>query len=120
MKSLRNLYKVHESGQIFELICFCPWMEHYFELEKELAITPEVKYVVFADKNGCRVRGVPVAKESFVGRKFMPESWRSLRDEELSLVTGIEGCMFVHSTGFIGGHKTGEGALRMAIKSLES
>lgn len=120
VKSLQNRYTVHESGQIFELITFCPWMEHFFELEKELQITPEVKYVIFKDKDSYRIRGVPLTKESFLGRKFMPESWRGLRDEELSQKTGIEGCVFVHSTGFISGHKTREGALQMAIKSLES
>ncbi len=30
--------------------------------------------------------------------------------------TGIPGCIFVHASGFIGGHKTEEGATMMALK----
>jgi hypothetical protein len=29
---------------------------------------------------------------------------------------GIEGCIFIHASGFIGGHATKEGAIAMAIK----
>ena len=31
---------------------------------------------------------------------------------------GIPGCVFVHASGFIGGHATFEGALEMARKAL--
>jgi uncharacterized UPF0160 family protein len=37
----------------------------------------------------------------------------------LDAVSGIEGCIFVHAGGFIGGNKTLEGAKAMAIKALE-
>jgi uncharacterized UPF0160 family protein len=30
-----------------------------------------------------------------------------------------EGAIFVHASGFIGGHKTREGAMAMAVRSLE-
>ncbi|KAK6016189.1 hypothetical protein OSTOST_13652, partial [Ostertagia ostertagi] len=49
----------------------------------------------------------------------LPKSWRGLRDAELSDVSGIPGCIFVHTTGFIGGNETLEGALSMARKALE-
>ncbi|CAJ0591667.1 unnamed protein product [Cylicocyclus nassatus] len=39
--------------------------------------------------------------------------------EELSNLCGIDGCIFVHVTGFIGGNKAFEGALAMAKKALE-
>lgn len=42
-----------------------------------------------------------------------------VRDEELSNIAGIDNCIFCHATGFIGGNKKREGALKMAIKSLE-
>lgn len=29
--------------------------------------------------------------------------WRGVRDEALSQVSGIDGCIFVHMSGFIGG-----------------
>ena len=46
--------------------------------------------------------------------------WRGLRDDELSRVSNIEGCVFVHASGFIGGNKTYEGALEMARRTLNS
>ena len=42
-----------------------------------------------------------------------------MRDAALDEVTGIEGGVFVHAAGFIGGNKTFEGALAMAVKALE-
>lgn len=41
-----------------------------------------------------------------------------MRDEELSTLIGIEGCVFVHNSGFIGGNKTQEGALEMARAAI--
>ena len=48
------------------------------------------------------------------------EEWRGIRDEELTLLSGIPGCIFVHATGFIGGNQTKEGALEMARKTLQN
>jgi len=50
----------------------------------------------------------------------LPIAWRGLSDNELIKVAGIDGCVFVHSSGFIGGNKTFDGALAMARKSLMS
>lgn len=41
---------------------------------------------------------------SFENRKSLPEPWCGIRDEILSELTGIPGCIFVHANGFIGGH----------------
>lgn len=43
-----------------------------------------------------------------------------MRDEVLSDVAGIKGCIFCHATGFIGGNCTRDGALEMALASLEA
>lgn len=43
-----------------------------------------------------------------------------MRDQDLSDLAGIKGCVFCHSTGFIGGNDTKEGALEMALKSLNA
>lgn len=50
---------------------------------------------------------------------FLPEKWAGLRDEELSDVSGIPDCVFLHSGRFIGGNKTEKGALAMASQALE-
>lgn len=73
-------------------------------------MTDEVKpfYVVYPDETAgaWRVQAVPVSSDSFESRKALPDAWRGLRDENLSEVSGIEGCIFVHASGFIGGKST--------------
>lgn len=53
-------------------------------------------------------------------RVFLHKDWCGVRDEELSKVSGINDCIFCHATGFIGGNKTKEGALQMALQSIEA
>lgn len=62
-------------------------------------------YVLYPEdtSGNWRVQAVSVSNDSFESRKALPEAWRGLRDEELSKVSGIEGCIFVHASGFIGG-----------------
>lgn len=59
-----------------------------------------------------------VNQGSFESRLPLPTVWRGLRDDELSSESGIDGGVFVHMSGFIGGNKTFEGALAMAKKAL--
>merc|ERR1712107_617101 len=68
--------------------------------------------------NKWRVQAVPVNPESFESRRALPEAWRGIRDEQLSELSGIPQCVFVHQSGFIGGNHTREGALRMAMQAL--
>lgn len=106
---------------ILQLSDFYPWKEHIYTIEKEYNTKEEnlTKYAVYKDSNGSfRVQAVPITPESFISRLPLPEPWRGLRDEELSKKIGINGCIFVHSSGFIGGNKTKEGALKMAIDAL--
>lgn len=119
-RAIENRFNVHSSGRIIELENHCPWKDHFFDLEKELNLPPEITYVLFDSGDNYRVMGVPLTNKSFVGRKFLPPSWRGLRDEVLSEKAGVEGCIFTHHNGFIGGNKTREGALQMAVTSLES
>jgi len=65
------------------------------------------------------VRAVPVSSGGFESRLALPEPWRGIRDAEMERVSGIPGCVFVHATGFIGGHLTRDGALQMARRALE-
>jgi uncharacterized UPF0160 family protein len=39
--------------------------------------------------------------------------------ESRSIAKIPDGAIFVHASGFIGGHKTKEGAMAMALRSLE-
>jgi len=93
----------------------CPWASHLFEIEEELGIRGQVKYVLFADQQKqWRVQSVPLDEVSFENRAPLPEPWRGKRDNDLSVLTGIPDCVFVHHNGFIGGNKTFEGTLKMA------
>lgn len=65
-----------------------------------------------------RLQAVAVGPDKFDSRKALPLSWRGLDDDQLSEVSGINGCTFVHMSGFIGGNRTYDGALAMARKSL--
>lgn len=64
------------------------------------------------------MQAVSLTPGSFENRLPLPAVWRGLRDDELSKESGIDGCVFVHMSGFIGGAKTFEGALALARKAL--
>ncbi|CAM9273001.1 unnamed protein product [Phaeothamnion confervicola] len=51
-------------------------------------------------------------------RAAFPHHLRGLPKEELSRLLGIDGAVFVHNSGHIGGHETKEGALHMALAAM--
>lgn len=111
---------VHPSGQIMVLEHFCPWKDHLFELEGEMDARGSVLYVLYQDTGGSwRIQAVPQDPTSFESRKKLPEAWRGVRDEALSALVGVPGAIFIHASGFIGGHATKEGALSMAVQAVE-
>jgi uncharacterized UPF0160 family protein len=67
-----------------------------------------------------RVQAVTVEGTDFTNRLGLLEEWRGLRNDDLTSKAGIEGCKFVHANGFIGGNGTYEGALAMALKTIEA
>ncbi|CAO2600655.1 MYG1 exonuclease [Lemmus lemmus] len=119
-EALAQRFKVDSSGKIVELAKGgCPWREHLYHLESELSPPVAITFVIYTDQAGqWRVQCVPKEPHSFQSRLPLPEPWRGLRDEALDQVSGIPGCIFVHSSGFIGGHHTREGALNMARATL--
>lgn len=119
-ESLADRKKIDESGEIFVLKAYCPWKGHLAELEEELKLDPLPKYIIYEDdrSHSWRIQAISVAPGKFESRKALPTPWRGLRDEELSSVSGIEGGVFVHMSGFIGGNNTLEGSIQMAKKAL--
>lgn len=115
------------SCSIMVLREWAPWKDHVYALEAEecQAIGEDklrkVLYVVYQDTTGnsWRVQCVSVSKGSFQSRKPLPEPWRGLRDDDLSKITEIDDCIFVHASGFIGGNKSFDGALSLAKKALD-
>ncbi|KAI0735190.1 GAMM1 protein [Earliella scabrosa] len=121
--ALEKRKQVDEQGRIILFEQFAPWKEHLFELESALGIPEAEKplYVLYPDEFGgnWRIQAVPIAPESFESRKALPEQWRGVRDDDLSKLSGVDGCIFVHASGFIGGNKTKEGVLKMANLALD-
>ncbi|ESN98584.1 hypothetical protein HELRODRAFT_192998 [Helobdella robusta] len=133
-KALEERFQIHPSG---EIMMFgdgsCPWKDHLRMLEQEEEMDEDglkdksnsasrlVKYVLYPDLNGSwRIQCVPLSRNSFDNRLSLPKSWRGLRDEELSKITNIAGCIFVHASGFIGGNKTQDGVRKMAEEALKA
>lgn len=143
--TVRSAYQsrreVHLSGRIIMLPKGgVPWKEHLYNLEKEasrgeeIAAENQIYYVLYpesaAEDAKWRVQCVSTSESSFESRKPLPESWRGVRDADLDGVLAAEaeknsqsklpeGAIFTHASGFIGGHKTKEGAFAMAERSLE-
>ena len=76
---------------------------------------------MFPDQNGTwRTLAVGVKDEGFKSRLAIKEEWRALRDQDLEAKSGIEGAVFVHASGFIGGCKNHVGALKMAVDTINN
>ena len=133
LDSLAARFSVHPSGSILRLDTFTLWKNHLLDLEEEQGIAGQILYVLYAEgaapapgaasavaSNKWRIQCVPESEQSFESRKAMPEPWRGVRDDALSGITGIPGCVFVHASGFIGGATSYDSALKMAIASLEA
>lgn len=63
-------FQVDPSG---EVVLFsqggCPWKEHLFDLENELQVETQIKFVLYPDQNGhWRVQCVPADLHSFQNR----------------------------------------------------
>lgn len=120
VKAIQNRFNIHASGSILVIEPFAPWKSHLFDLEKELNLNnQELKYVMYQDKDkSWRIQCIPLEENSFKNRLSLPSEWCGLRDAELSKLVQIEDCIFVHASGFIGGNKTYEGALKMLQYAL--
>ncbi|XP_061893629.1 UPF0160 protein MYG1, mitochondrial isoform X1 [Entelurus aequoreus] len=121
-EAISERHKVDPSGQVLVFSQGgCPWKEHLFALEKQLQVETPIKFVLYPDQNGqWRVQCVPAGLNTFQNRLSLLEEWRGVRDQDLSKLSGIEGCIFVHASGFIGGNKTREGVLEMARRTLQA
>lgn len=118
--AIKARFQTHASGEIVYFPQYCPWKSHLSDIEEKLLIKDQIKFVLYNDATGgmVRVQGINVDSGSFALRQALAAPWRGLRDDELSAVSGIEGCTFVHAGGFIGGNRTFAGALQMAVQSL--
>jgi uncharacterized UPF0160 family protein len=118
--SIENYFKNLGHSEILVMDKFYPWKDHLFDLEKEYKIEKQIKFVIFKKGDDTwMVQGVPFSSTSFTARKSLCKDWwGTFKGVELSKISGIPGCVYVHHNGFCGVNLTKEGALEMAKKSL--
>jgi uncharacterized UPF0160 family protein len=97
-------FSYQPNGKIIVLEQYFPWTDQLLELEQELEININEKplFVVFPDSTGSwRVQAIPIDEyQRFSTRRGLPEAWRGVRDDALSKLSGIEGCIFVRKSSF--------------------
>lgn len=115
--------KTHEpKGRIMVFDRGVPWKDHLYTIEADYPTDEKVLYVLYPEdprpESKWRIQAVGVSQGSFESRRALPQAWRGLRDEALDGVAGIAGCVFVHASGFIGGNRSFDGAMRMALQAV--
>jgi MYG1 exonuclease len=120
MNAVRNCATTHASKRIiFFPGIVPPWRDHIYDAERDLNIVGQILYVVSKSRNGgFSVTCVSEENAGFTNRKSL--LWKGLTGNQLSETSGIPGGVFVHVTGFTGGNDTFDGAMAMAVKSLEA
>lgn len=84
----------------------------------DLKLGKNIKFVIFKSNEGARILTIPKEKGKFSIKYPLHPKWRGLSGDELSQLTKIPGCIFVHASGFTGGNETVEGAIEMCRQSL--
>jgi uncharacterized UPF0160 family protein len=82
---------------------------------------PEVLFYIYKNLRGnWAVEAVPVGRGSFANKVSLPKAWRGRRDGELAKICGVADAVFCHSSGFLGGANSKEGAIKMAYLAIEA
>jgi uncharacterized UPF0160 family protein len=73
------------SGEILKLSSWgLPWRGHLYELEKEHAVDPLIKFVLYTDQGGMwRIQAATVEGKAFENKLSLPEEWSGVRVLEL-------------------------------------
>jgi len=81
---------------------------------------PDLLFVIYPRESDgfWTLRAVRKDEKKFDNRKNLPNSWATLRDEELQKVTGVEDAVFCHRALFMAIAKSKEGAIALAQKAL--
>lgn len=87
-----------------------------YDIEEDLK--KGLKFVIVKTDRDYRIITFPKVRGKFEIKYPLKEEWRGLSGAELDQKSGMEGCVFVHASGFTGGHKTLEGAFEMCRRSL--
>ena len=119
--AIEKRFEVSRTGEIIKFSRSCPWKDHLIEIEKEKGLEGKLKFVLYPENTtgqNWRVQGINY-KGSFALRLALKENWRGINDlDDLKKISGIEDIIFCHASGFIGGAKSLESAIKMAEVSL--
>ncbi|XP_071632207.1 MYG1 exonuclease-like isoform X1 [Temnothorax longispinosus] len=121
--AVESRFEVDPSGEIITLSKFLLYEEYLFKLEKEINISPSIKYVILKNQESrdCFywIECMPVALRSRMYRMLLPQAWGGLKSDALVKACGIEGALFVLPRRCMGSHKTKDGAISMAQEALK-
>eukprot|EP00792_Barthelona_sp_PAP020_P005490 TRINITY_DN2670_c0_g1_i1.p1 TRINITY_DN2670_c0_g1~~TRINITY_DN2670_c0_g1_i1.p1 ORF type:complete len:311 (-),score=100.96 TRINITY_DN2670_c0_g1_i1:172-1104(-) len=117
-KAWKSRHDIHSSGKILVLDNHAPVFGYIYDEEEE---NEKVLFIVFPTEEGdYRIRCVPERGQKFSNRKSFPKNWGGKRDQELSELVDVEDAIFVHTGRFIGGARSRESAIKMAILAVEN
>ncbi|XP_071579442.1 MYG1 exonuclease-like [Temnothorax nylanderi] len=114
--AVENRFEVDPSGEIIMLSKVVSYEEYLFKLEKEMNVSPSIKYVIWKVRN---IYCIGCVQECWVYRMLFPKAWGGMSHDTLVEACGIEGALHVHPDLYVGGHETEGGAVTMARKALE-
>lgn len=119
-KAVEKRFEICECGSIVYLDEGCNWKKAIFDVEAELKIEGQIKYIIYKDyMNGYRIQCVPISPGSFESRLPLREDWRGKRGDELKKIS-VDDVIFVHASGFIGGAMSLEGCIKLAKLTLNN
>eukprot|EP01017_Pseudomicrothorax_dubius_P026872 TRINITY_DN3037_c0_g3_i1.p1 TRINITY_DN3037_c0_g3~~TRINITY_DN3037_c0_g3_i1.p1 ORF type:complete len:355 (+),score=83.55 TRINITY_DN3037_c0_g3_i1:120-1184(+) len=120
-KAVEDRLNFHPSGAMIFLDTSCPWKDHLYDIERELALPEQhLKYVIYTDRvsKTYRIQCVSDEKSTFTSRLPLHKKWRGVPVQELRTISGIADIVFVHATGFIGGAASLESVKKMGELTL--
>ncbi|XP_071576247.1 MYG1 exonuclease-like [Temnothorax nylanderi] len=118
-RAMESRFEIDSSGEIITMSQPLSCKEYLFHLEKEMNVSPSIKYVIFEVRPYYWIECMPVELNSSEYRMLLPEAWGGLSNDTLVEACGIEGAIHVVSGRSVGGHKNKEGAMAMARKALK-
>ena len=106
---LEEMKQAQEEGRNYLLFEeYVPWKKPYFQAKGADHLT---EFIIFPSlQNRWQAVAIPPEENSFAQKRSLPTEWSGLRDEELSAVIGIDGCIFCHKNLFIAVFDTKETA----------
>lgn len=88
--------------------------------ELEEKYRKDVKFVLSKAGSSVSILAVPREKNCFASKIPLKKEWRGLAGRSLQMISNIDGCNFVHASGFAGSNKTFEGAAEMCRASIDA